>query len=78
MDDYIGGRYSSTSAVSGAVLSLLGPDVFAQFLKGAGEDALAKNEIFSRTRQCWMHLSVYMREMYLVIQGQLYYHILRD
>ena len=33
MDDYIGGRYSSTSAVGGAVLSLaFGPEVFAQFL----------------------------------------------
>lgn len=38
MDDYIGGRYSSTSAVGGAVLSLaFGPDVFARFLKGAAE-----------------------------------------
>lgn len=46
MDDYIGGRYSSTSAVGGAVLSLaFGPEVFAQFLEGAAEaDALAKNE----------------------------------
>ena len=45
MDDYIGGRYSSTSAVGGAVLSLaFGPEVFARFLKGAAEqDALAKN-----------------------------------
>ena len=46
MDDYIGGRYSSTSAVGGAVLSLaFGPEVFAQFLEGAAEeDKLAKNE----------------------------------
>ena len=46
MDDYIGGRYSSTSGVGGAVLSLaFGPDVFAQFLDGAAaEDALSKNE----------------------------------
>ena len=45
MDDYIGGRYSSTSGVGGAVLSLaFGSDVFAQFLNGAAEaDALAKN-----------------------------------
>ena len=36
MDDYIGGRYSSTSAVGGAVLSLaFGSDVFAEFLDGA-------------------------------------------
>ena len=43
MDDYIGGRYSSTSGVGGAVLSLaFGPDVFAQFLDGAAaEDKLA-------------------------------------
>ena len=46
MDDYIGGRYSSTSAVGGAVLSLaFGPDVFARFLNGAAEaDAQAKNK----------------------------------
>jgi len=46
MDDYIGGRYSSTSGVGGAVLSLaFGPEVFDRFLKGAAEaDALAKNE----------------------------------
>lgn len=44
MDDYIGGRYSSTSAVGGAVLSLaFGPEVFAEFLEGANEeDMLAK------------------------------------
>ena len=46
MDDYIGGRYSSTSAVGGAVLSLaFGPEVFAQFLDGAAaEDKLATNK----------------------------------
>ena len=39
MDDFIGGRYSSTSAVGGAVLSLaFGPDVFAAFLNGAAEE----------------------------------------
>ena len=45
MDDYIGGRYSSTSAVGGAVLSLaFGPEVFAQFLSGAAQaDQRAKN-----------------------------------
>ena len=45
MDDYIGGRYSSTSCVGGAVLSLaFGPDIFARFLDGAAEeDKLAKN-----------------------------------
>ena len=46
MDDYIGGRFSSTSAVGGAVLSLaFGPEVFAQFLQGAAEeDKLAMNK----------------------------------
>ena len=45
MDDYIGGRYSSTSAVGGAVLSLaFGPEVFAAFLDGAAaEDKLSAN-----------------------------------
>ena len=39
MDDYIGGRYSSTSAVGGAVLSLaFGPEVFSRFLAGAAEE----------------------------------------
>jgi glucose-6-phosphate isomerase len=38
IDDYIGGRYSSSSAVGGAVLSLaFGPEVFAEFLAGAHE-----------------------------------------
>lgn len=46
MDDYIGGRYSSSSGVGGAVLSLaFGPDVFARILAGAAEeDATAKNK----------------------------------
>jgi len=36
MDDFIGGRYSSSSAVGGAVLSLaFGPETFADFLAGA-------------------------------------------
>lgn len=38
IDDFIGGRYSSTSAVGGAVLSLaFGFPVFEDFLKGAHE-----------------------------------------
>lgn len=44
MDDYIGGRYSTSSPVGGAVLSLaFGPEIFDRFLKGAAaEDATAK------------------------------------
>jgi glucose-6-phosphate isomerase len=38
IDDYIGGRYSSSSAVGGVILSLaFGGDVFKDFLKGAAE-----------------------------------------
>lgn len=36
IDDFIGGRYSSTSAVGGAVLSLaFGPEIFQEILDGA-------------------------------------------
>jgi glucose-6-phosphate isomerase len=43
IDDYIGGRYSSSSAVGGVILSLaFGPEVFREFLAGAAEsDRLA-------------------------------------
>jgi glucose-6-phosphate isomerase len=43
IDDYIGGRYSSTSAVGGVILSLAyGPEVFAEILAGAhAADAVA-------------------------------------
>jgi len=46
MDDYIGGRYSSTSGVGGAILSLaFGPKVFQDFLDGAAEeDKLSLNK----------------------------------
>ncbi|MBQ0072267.1 MAG: glucose-6-phosphate isomerase [Spirochaetales bacterium] len=45
IDDYIGGRYSSTSAVGAVVLSLaFGYNTFAKLLKGAHEeDVLATN-----------------------------------
>ena len=50
MDDYIGGRYSSTSGVGGAVLSLaFGPKVFQEFLDGAAEeDILSLNKDISK------------------------------
>ncbi len=50
MDNYIGGRFSSTSAVGGAVLSLaFGPEVFAAFLEGAAEeDKLAAEKDFMK------------------------------
>ncbi|MDO5132444.1 MAG: glucose-6-phosphate isomerase [Eubacteriales bacterium] len=38
MDDYIGGRYSSSSCVGGAILSLaFGPEIFARIMNGAAE-----------------------------------------
>ena len=45
MDDYIGGRYSSTSPVGGVILSLaFGPEVFELILAGAHEaDLLARH-----------------------------------
>ena len=46
MDDYIGGRYSSSSCVGGAILSLaFGPEIFDRIMAGAAaEDILAKNK----------------------------------
>ena len=45
MDDFIGGRYSSTSCVGGVVLSLaFGPEVFARFLSGAHAADLTAKE----------------------------------
>ncbi|GHU22417.1 glucose-6-phosphate isomerase [Spirochaetia bacterium] len=45
IDDFIGGRYSSTSAVGGVILSLaFGPEAFKELLAGAHEtDSLALN-----------------------------------
>lgn len=66
MDDYIGGRYSSTSAVGGAVLSLaFGPEVFAQFLDGAAaEDKLSMNEdIFKNPAMMDALIGVYERNI---------------
>lgn len=66
MDDYIGGRYSSTSAVGGAVLSLaFGPEVFAQFLDGAAaEDALSKSkDVFKNPAMLDALIGVYERNV---------------
>ncbi|MCF0135405.1 MAG: glucose-6-phosphate isomerase [Lachnospiraceae bacterium] len=66
MDDYIGGRYSSTSAVGGAVLSLaFGPEVFARFLNGAAEeDKLAANKcIFENPDMLDALIGVYERNV---------------
>lgn len=66
MDDYIGGRFSSTSGVGGAVLSLaFGPEVFAQFLEGAAEeDRLARNkDIYANPAMMDALIGVYERNV---------------
>ena len=66
MDDYIGGRFSSTSAVGGAVLSLaFGPEVFAAFLDGAAaEDKLAaKEELLENPAMLDALIGVYERNV---------------
>ena len=66
MDDYIGGRFSSTSGVGGAVLSLaFGPEVFARFLDGAAEaDKLAQNkDIYTNPAMMDALIGVYERNI---------------
>lgn len=66
MDDHIGGRYSSTSPVGGAVLSLcFGPDIFERFLAGAAaEDELAKEpDIFKNPEMLDALIGVYERNI---------------
>lgn len=66
MDDYIGGRFSSTSAVGGAVLSLaFGPEVFAQFLDGAAEEdkLAAKEEVLENPDMLDALIGVYERNV---------------
>jgi len=66
MDDYIGGRFSSTSGVGGAVLSLaFGPDVFAQFLDGAAaaDKTAANKNIFENPALLDALIGVYERNV---------------
>ncbi|MBR4441762.1 MAG: hypothetical protein IKS52_00645, partial [Clostridia bacterium] len=66
MDDFIGGRYSSTSCVGGVVLSLaFGPEVFARFLAGAAEaDKLAANpDMFENAAMLDALIGVYERNV---------------
>ena len=66
MDDYIGGRYSSTSAVGGVVLSLaFGPKVFECFLAGAHEaDEIAKEkDLFKNPAMLDAVIGVYERNV---------------
>jgi len=64
MDDYIGGRYSSTSAVGGAVLSLaFGPEVFDRFLNGAAEEdqLSAEKDLFKNPAMLDALIGIYER-----------------
>ena len=66
MDDYIGGRYSSSSGVGGAILSLaFGPDVFARILAGAAEeDKLAVNkDMLKNTAMLDAMIGIYERNV---------------
>ena len=66
MDDYIGGRFSSTSGVGGAILSLaFGPEVFARFLDGAAaEDKLSANaDMFKNPAMLDAMIGIYERNV---------------
>ena len=66
MDDYIGGRYSSTSCVGGVILSLaFGPEVFARFLDGAhAADETAKEpDLFKNPAMLDALIGVYERNV---------------
>jgi len=66
MDDYIGGRYSSTSAVGGVILSLTyGFDVFKQILDGAHEEDVKALEPDIRKNGMLMDamIGVYLRNI---------------
>ena len=67
IDDYIGGRYSVTSAVGGVLLSLaFGPGVFAELLDGAAEadkNALENLDICSNAALMDAMLGVWERNV---------------
>ncbi len=66
IDDFIGGRYSSTSAVGGAVLTLaFGKAVFTDFLKGAAEtdNAALNTDIYKNAPLMDALIGVYMRNI---------------
>ncbi len=66
MDDYIGGRYSSSSAVGGVILSIaLGYDVFEEVLAGAHEaDMLSlEKDITKNSALLDAAIGVYLRDI---------------
>ena len=71
MDDFIGGRYSSTSAVGGAVLSLaFGSEVFDQFLAGANDADKAAMETDMRKNAALMDAMIGVYERNIMEFGQ--------
>jgi glucose-6-phosphate isomerase len=69
IDDYIGGRYSSTSAVGGVLLSLaFGFDTFATLLEGAHEadKAALEKEITKNAAMLDAMIGVYLRNVLLL------------
>lgn len=71
MDDFIGGRYSSTSAVGGAVLSLaLGSEIFDQFLAGASDSDKAAMEPDIRKNAALMDAMIGVYERNIQGYGQ--------
>lgn len=66
IDDYIGGRYSSTSAVGAVILSLaFGFDTFKKLLDGAHEEDVLSNESNIRKNGALMDalIGVYLRNV---------------
>lgn len=66
IDDYIGGRYSATSAVGGVILSVaLGPKTFSAILEGAADaDALAMEpDILKNAAMLDALLGVFQRDV---------------
>ena len=66
IDDFIGGRYSATSAVGGVVLSLaFGPEVFRQILDGAhaADRAALEPEVRSNASLLDALIGVYQRNV---------------
>lgn len=66
MDNYIGGRYSSSSCVGGVILSLaFGPEIFARIMQGAheGDKAAANPDIMKNSALLDALIGVYERNV---------------
>ncbi len=66
MDDYIGGRYSSSSAVGGCILSLaFGPEIFARIMDGAAaeDQKAAEKDVLKNPAMLDALIGVYERSI---------------